>query len=598
MPSRDTDREPTTAVSTTAPSAGEPAQRRSLPGYELGDLIGQGGMGEVRSAHDPDIGRDVAIKRLLAAAPTSEAIERFLREAKIQARLDHPAVVPVYELGRDTADRPYFTMKRLAGTTLHELLHTGRATQQRMLRAFVDVCLAIELAHARGVVHRDLKPANIMLGDYGEVYVLDWGIARVLGERAATAAAPGPDVAGLAGETAEGTMLGTLGYMAPEQVRGDADIGPPADVYSLGAILFEILAGESLHPLGHAAIASTLAGDEHVASQRAPHRVIPPELDAACTAALAASPSARPTARELADRIQHYLDGDRDLERRRALAGEHLARASELARDPDAQVEALRLAGRALALDPEGDAAALVTSLMLAPPRTAPPALQARLREIDLATSRRSARLAIYSLLAFFAFVPVILWSGFTAPVIGIAAYALIASLVLFIYRFGGAGGRQLFVTSVGFVLVGAFVTRVLGPFIVAPAILGIIAMALLAQPELMHRPVFVLTMLVAAFLGPIVLEAVGALEPTWTVAGESVVSRSAVIHLGGIPTHIILIVGNIATIVITGLFSRGMAASRREAQRRVEIHAWRLQQLVPVDTPSPLLISGPVPIG
>ncbi len=584
----------TTAVSTTAPSTGGAPVRPSLSGYDVGEVIGEGGMGEVRSAHDPELGRDVAIKRMRGGEPTADAIERFLREAKIQARLDHPAVVPVYELGRDDAGRPYFTMQRLAGTTLHELLRTRRATPQRMLRAFADVCLAIELAHARGVVHRDLKPANIMLGDYGEVYVLDWGIARVLAERGD---APTPSAQAAAdGRTEPGAMLGTLGYMAPEQVRGDADIGGAADIYSLGAILFEILAGTPLHPFGHAAIGSTLAGGLPVPSERAPERAIPPELDAVCTAALAFDPASRPSARELADRVQQYLDGDRDLERRRALAAEHLARARQAARHPELQVEALQLAGRALALDPgSSDAAALVTSLMLAPPRAAEPALEARLREIDLAYSRRSSRLGILSLLAFFAFMPVVLWSGFITPLIGIGSYVVIAALVLFMHFFGGRGGWPLIVSSIGFALIAAFLTRVLGPFIIAPAIIGIIAMALLAQPDLMRRPVLVLTLVVAAFLGPVALEAAGIFESTWSVVDGSIVSRSAIIHIGGLPTKLILIVGNVATIVICGLFSRAISASRREAQRRVEIHAWRLQQLVPVQAPSPSLASGPV---
>ena len=139
-------------------------------------------MGDVMLARDPKMGRDVALKRMRGAAPPPEAIDRFLREAKIQALLDHPAIVPVHDLGHDADGLPYFTMKRLAGTTLAQLLETGAADrQQRLLRAVVDVCNAIDLRqHARRIVHRDLKPANIMLGDYGEVYVLDWGVARVL----------------------------------------------------------------------------------------------------------------------------------------------------------------------------------------------------------------------------------------------------------------------------------------------------------------------------------------------------------------------------------------------------------------------------------
>src|SRR5690606_2515186 len=153
-------------------------------------LMGKGGMGEVIAARDEQIGRDVAIKRMKAARPSERAIQRFLREASIQGRLEHPAIVPVHEIGRDTDGLPFFAMKKLTGTTLGKLLEPspGAAAPaasfplQRVLRAFVDACLAVELAHVRGVVHRDLNPNNLMLGDFGEVYVLDWGVAKVIGE--------------------------------------------------------------------------------------------------------------------------------------------------------------------------------------------------------------------------------------------------------------------------------------------------------------------------------------------------------------------------------------------------------------------------------
>src|SRR3569833_1971555 len=195
------------------------------PGYQIGELIGRGGMGEGVVAQDQRIGREVAVKRIRAQKPSHDAVERFLREARIQARLDHPAIVPVYERGADKAP-------------IHPLL-----------RAFADVCLAIQLAHTRGVVHRDLKPSNIMLGDYGEVYVLDWGVARVISDRSrSTHPMQTLDVearAAIEDGTTAGAILRTPGDMPPEQIKGVA-VGPSADVYALGAILFEILAGAPL----------------------------------------------------------------------------------------------------------------------------------------------------------------------------------------------------------------------------------------------------------------------------------------------------------------------------------------------------------------
>jgi len=156
--------------------------------YRLLEVLGHGGMGEVVLAFDEQIGREVAVKRIRSAQPSAEEITRFVREARVQGRLEHPAVVPVHDLAIDRTGAPFFVMKRLAGTDLKELLdrlHAGAepdeaGARRRLLRAFVDVCLAVEFAHSRNIIHRDLKPANIMLGDFGEVYVLDWGIARTL----------------------------------------------------------------------------------------------------------------------------------------------------------------------------------------------------------------------------------------------------------------------------------------------------------------------------------------------------------------------------------------------------------------------------------
>src|ERR1043165_5843394 len=173
------------AEDATAPASGaDPAaatSRPTLPArYQPAGRLGAGGMGEVLLASDQQLGRDVAIKRMLASSPALEA--RFLREARIQGRLEHPAIVPVHELATDSEGRPFFVMKRLTGATLSDMLTATTYSRQKLLRAFADVCMAVAFAHSRGIVHRDLKPSNIMLGDFGEVYVLDWGIARILAE--------------------------------------------------------------------------------------------------------------------------------------------------------------------------------------------------------------------------------------------------------------------------------------------------------------------------------------------------------------------------------------------------------------------------------
>src|SRR5574338_576880 len=229
---------PTAAATESGDSTaidGQPGERvsaRDIAAYDLGAVIGRGGMGEVIVARDRSFGREVALKRMRADKPSPELVARFLREAKIQARLDHPAIAPVHDLGYDSEGLPYFTMKRVGGATLAALLEARTEKPQRLLRALVDVGRAVELAHARNIVHRDLKPSNIMLGDYGEVYVLDWGVARVLTDTKRTtgpAMAVDPDE-----QTTSGSILGTPGYMAPEQVKG-LEAGTKADVYALGA---------------------------------------------------------------------------------------------------------------------------------------------------------------------------------------------------------------------------------------------------------------------------------------------------------------------------------------------------------------------------
>jgi serine/threonine-protein kinase len=303
------------------------------PRYTLGKVIGRGGMGEVRIARDRRVDRDVAIKVLRGERRSEDAIARFLREARVQGRLEHPAIVPVHDLGVDPAGEPYFVMKRLAGVTLADVVRTGDALwpKRRLLARLVDVCLAVEFAHTRGVIHRDLKPANVMLGDFGEVYVLDWGLARIADDDPTGPDDPSPDHAGIvladlratsdsSGHTVAGALLGTPGYMAPEQMRGEA-VDKRADVYALGLVLYEIVTRVPAIPTGGDAFEATLAATCFRPSAVAPD--IAPELDDICAHATAADRAARlPTARALADRIQAYLDGDRDLARRRELATE------------------------------------------------------------------------------------------------------------------------------------------------------------------------------------------------------------------------------------------------------------------------------------
>jgi len=549
-------------------------------GYVLGDVIGRGGMGEVVRAEDKRIGRSVAVKRMRSSKPSADAIARFLREARIQARLDHPAIVPVHELGVDEHGRPYFTMKRLAGITLAETI-AQRGERQRLLRAFVDVCLAIEFAHTRGVVHRDLKPSNIMLGDYGEVYVLDWGVARVLGDEAPQRMSS-TDIDSLEEGTKTGDLLGTPGYMSPEQIRGQR-VRTASDVYALGTILFEILAGEPLHPRGTAALASTLSAPQQPPAKRQPD--VPPELDAACTAALAEEPDARPTARELADRVQRYLDGDRDHERRRQLAAEHLAlaRAALASGDPERRAEAMQAAGQALALDPaSAEAARLVTGLIVEPPKELPAGLVREISEDERRVGVGRMKPAIFTMLAVMALFPLLPWMEVRSwAVVGefYATLVLVTGTYWVLYR---RGTPSAVANLVGTFLMAVVFTRVIGPWILTPIVILGSAFPITANPKINARRWVIVLWLFACLVTPLVLERIGVFAPSWRVTELGVISTSSMFVGSGPVDAFALVFTNVAILTAVVLFVRSANRYAIESRRRVLSQAWHLEQLLP----------------
>jgi serine/threonine-protein kinase len=213
-----------------APSGLPPDAVHDRDRYLERSVLGEGGMGRIHLCNDTRVGRDVAMKVLRQRyAKNPDTVARFVREARIQGQLEHPSIVPVYDLSRTPDNRICFTMKRVHGKTIEQIIDGLNAKdkffienypRRKLLRAFSAACLAVDFAHSRGVLHRDLKPSNIMLGDFGEVYVLDWGLSKVaglpdlLGERPVAL----PRDSGT--DTLDGAVLGTPGYMSPEQARG------------------------------------------------------------------------------------------------------------------------------------------------------------------------------------------------------------------------------------------------------------------------------------------------------------------------------------------------------------------------------------------
>jgi hypothetical protein len=589
-----------THVVTPAPSGGAPAAPVPVVDdgdrYVPGELIGKGGMGEVLTAVDRRIGRDVAIKVLARQAGDSpDVVARFLREARVQGILDHPSIVPVHDLGLDADGRPYFVMKRVSGTTLADILRaqhagdaaaTGQFSRRTLLARFADVCLAIEFAHRRGVVHRDIKPSNMMLGSYGEVWILDWGCAKVAGEASRPPTPVDTAALGDGSETHDGAVIGTPGYMAPEQLVAGAPCDHRVDVYALGCVLFEILAGETLHPTGPDAVRSTVLGADARASVRSPDADIPPELDDVCVKATARDAGQRfASVRDLHDAVLHYLDGDRDLARRRELAAHHVAAARE-ARARQAPARAMREAGRALALDPgSAEAAAMVAEVMLEPPAAPPREVTRALESADAEIGRVHGRATMWAFVTYLGILGLFFHQGITDW----RMFGAVAGLIVVLGVSAVIGSRMRELPSLGLVVLVAIgngllitlLSRFAGPFVVLPGALCAAVMALISHPVTLSRPGLVMTIMCGGFCAPFGLDAAGIWEPTWSVAGGALVSRSGFVDFTAPGVAPLLVVLTLLVTVWTGYTTRTLVVLRRDAQRRVELQAWHLRQLV-----------------
>lgn len=307
--------------------AATPSSADTFGRYRALAELGRGGTGRVLQAHDPELDRLVAVKTLLDERASPSSYARLFAEAKVIARLEHPAIVPIHDIGRTQEDGLYYVMKEIRGHTLRRLLAKlregdaelgARWDRKALLRAFVRVCEAVDYAHTRGVLHRDLKPSNIVFGDFGAVYLVDWGLARAIGEGEAEAEF-NRELGGRelheTPETQHGAVLGTPGYISPEQLGlRSGELDGRSDVWSLGAILYELLtferyiAGDEVAGLLHA----TLAAGPLDADRLAQEHGLPRFLAETCASALAPDRDARlASAGLLGDRLQRYLESVR-----------------------------------------------------------------------------------------------------------------------------------------------------------------------------------------------------------------------------------------------------------------------------------------------
>jgi len=315
------------AASAPSKSVDDLKQRLGAPGgrlarYVLREELARGAMGRIVRAWDEELRREVALKVQTGPGGDTRLQRRFLEEAQITAQLDHPGIVPVHELGLFADGRPFFAMQLVRGRDLGQILAAVREgrdgwTRTRVLGVLLRVCEAMAFAHDRGVVHRDLKPANVMVGRFGEAFVMDWGLAHAASSTPNVAAEP---VVTLRGEivhedgdspllTRDGDVVGTPAYMAPEQAAGgDAAQQPAVDIYALGAILYHLLRGVMPYAGQMRTAADVLAALRAGPPAPLPDDV-PPELRAICERAMARAPVDRyPGMVELADDLRAFLE--------------------------------------------------------------------------------------------------------------------------------------------------------------------------------------------------------------------------------------------------------------------------------------------------
>jgi len=443
-------------------------------------------------------------------------------------------------------------------------------------------------------VHRDLKPSNIMLGRFGEVYVLDWGIAKLVGTVEEISSGGGSSEEGV---TKAGAFIGTPGYAAPEQVAGVA-VDARSDVYALGVILFELLSLEPLHAGGALTrMMSTADGVETSISSRAREHDLPPELEAVCVRATRKSPDDRfANVRELNDMVEAFLEGESNVQLRRELAEDH-ARASEqlavralIGRGSiDERRQAMEEAGRALALEPTNELASkTMMSLMTTEPKEAPPEVS---EELEAANSReivRSARVATLAYTSFMLFLPLIMWQGVRSwpPIVIIfVGFAICAAIAI------SAMQKPTFTRSfVALTLsnaVASLASLFYGSLFLVPAIVAPNTLAYVMHLRREHRWFAVANGLLAV-AAPFALEISGVVSAPYAFEDGAMTILPRAISLPELPTLTALLLFSVAGIVFSVLATAEVRNELLHARRQLYVQGWHLRSLFPGTSPRP----------
>jgi tRNA A-37 threonylcarbamoyl transferase component Bud32 len=576
--------------------------------YERGPLLGTGGMGEVFLHLDRRIGRHVANKTLLREVRSDRTVALFAREARVQGQLEHPSVVPVYDFGVGPDGAPFFTMKRVRGETLAHILerlaerdadYTARFSRHKLLAAFRQVCLAVQYAHLRGVVHRDLKPGNIMLGDFGEVYVLDWGLAKLRSDVAAAIDGLTDATQRDADRTAAQDMVGTPAYMAPEQFgAGRHTFDLRQDVFALGAVLFEILTLTRYRPgASFATLLSTLLKEADRPLPTRPSEKaadVAPELDEACVRALSPEPTSRlDSAAAIADVVEQYLDGARDQGARKALADSLLASArARIAaghEDASVRVDAMRDAIKALALVPDDvEAQRLLLSLVVDGSGKLPPEAERQFEQDDFDVDAHGLRMGVVGLGSWFLALPLAMSIGIRDwASVGVMALLTLVSMLYMMQVLRRRARSTIHVIALA-ALLGttlSMTSRWLGPFVLVPVATCSIAMLFASRCKPTER-LWLMVIWGLAVLAPFGVELLHIGPPAYSFRDGELVLHARALDLPKGLSLAALAYTSLTFMILPMILVGKLRDRQTDGDRRLFVQAWHLRQLFPAKGP------------